>query len=166
LVASDVRQLQAQKAVEVASNIRRYRAPSGEIARYLRSRDAITEPETAAVESAVTIFLPKFKRMHWKHPHPLRQLAGAEIPGTVTNALVAGSTAKGSRKIVRAFNASEYYARAPDPLPPPLPDVESVRRFHAFVAEQSGRAVFDDWAAEEPVPMREKRPPRPPLYVL
>jgi hypothetical protein len=164
IVAGDLNQADARKALEIKSNIRKHRAPTEEIARYLWSREAITEPEAAIMENTVSVFIPKFKRTHWKHPHPPRQLTGTEIPDTLAKAVLGKSTHKGPRKIVRAFDASDYYTRPPNAPPPHLPDVESVRRFHAFVAQQSGRPVADRWEIAEPArrpepTLRRKRPP-------
>jgi hypothetical protein len=171
MVGGDVRQSEAKKALEISSNIRKHRASTEEIARYLWSRDAITEPEAERMENSVSVFIPAFKRAHWKHPHPLRHLRGIEIPDTLANAILGRSTHKGPQKIVRAFNASDYYTRSPDPPPPPVPDVESLRRFHAYVAAHSVRPLPDNWAITEPASTpgpsaRRKHPPRPPLYTL
>lgn len=169
MVSSTETEAQVTKKLDMASSVRRYRAPPKAISHYLWSRTAINPKQKETMIESVDIYLEKLKASRPKRESLItpRELTYNEIPQDLNTPFVKCYAPRGPRKIVRAFNDDGYYECQQESLTPALPDLFIAREFKNFIVsnhERMPRVLEESPPPPLPITREQQRVRRPSVF--
>jgi hypothetical protein len=128
-----------RKTLETKARL--YRPPVRTVERYFWSRKAVTPTQEKIMSESIDVYMERLKKACLKPELVFapRELRHNEVPKGLESAWTEFASPSGPRKIVRAFDETDFYRSQDPPLTSHLPDIFVARAFRNYVEKNNER---------------------------